>query len=53
MEKNKDNFIKMEFISLPDNVGLARVLIASLVARVDLTLNDLEEIKRCWSLLLN
>lgn len=45
MEKNKENFIKIDFLSLADNVALARVLIASLVARIDITLNDLEEIK--------
>lgn len=42
--KNK-NIIKMELLSLAENVALARVVIASLVAHVDGTLNDLEEIK--------
>jgi len=45
MSKNKENFIKLQFYSLPENVALARVLIASLVAQADVTLNDLEEIK--------
>ncbi|MFZ5943442.1 MAG: anti-sigma F factor [Bacillota bacterium] len=45
MQKNKKNHIKLEFMSLPENVALARVLISSLVAQVDTTLNDLEEIK--------
>lgn len=44
MNKN-DNYVRLEFKSLPENVALARVLISSLVAQVDTTLNDLEEIK--------
>ncbi|NLT96517.1 MAG: anti-sigma F factor [Clostridia bacterium] len=43
--KNLENYIRLEFSSLPENVALARVLIASLVAQLDTTLNDLEEIK--------
>lgn len=39
------NSMKMEFLSVPDNVALARVTVASLAAQADLTLNDLEEIK--------
>ncbi|KJS82726.1 MAG: ATPase [Peptococcaceae bacterium BICA1-8] len=42
---NRDNYIKLEFSSLPENVALARVLIASLVVQVDTTINDLEEVK--------
>ncbi|MDK2822576.1 MAG: hypothetical protein PWQ67_2531 [Clostridia bacterium] len=45
MVNYKKNFVKLEFSSLPENVALARVLIASLMAQVDFTLNDLEEIK--------
>jgi stage II sporulation protein AB (anti-sigma F factor) len=43
--KKIENFIRLEFLSLPENVALARVLIASLVAQLDATLNDLEEVK--------
>ncbi|KJS22595.1 MAG: ATPase [Clostridiaceae bacterium BRH_c20a] len=43
--KNRDNYIKLEFSSLPENVALARVLIASLVVQVDTTITDLEEVK--------
>ena len=39
------NQLKMEFLSLQDNVGLARVTVASFAAQDDLTLNELEEIK--------
>ncbi|WP_227766073.1 anti-sigma F factor [Zhaonella formicivorans] len=42
---NWRNYIKLEFASLPENVGLARVAVASFASQVDLTLNDLEEIK--------
>ncbi|KKM08892.1 ATPase [Clostridiales bacterium PH28_bin88] len=37
--------MKLEFPSLPENVGLARVAVASFAAQDDMTLNDLEEIK--------
>jgi len=43
--KKGDNYIKLEFSSLPENVALARVLIASLVVQADTTINDLEEVK--------
>lgn len=39
------NHMRLEFLSLPENVGLARVAVASFVAQLDLTLNDLEELK--------
>ena len=39
------NMLNMEFLSLQDNVGLARVAVASFAAQEDLTLNELEEIK--------
>lgn len=47
MKKDKkiSNAMQMEFLSLPENVGLARVAIASFAAQLDLTLNDLEEVK--------
>ena len=48
MTKKNDkvlNLLKMEFLSLQENVGLARVAVASFAAQDDLTLNELEEIK--------
>ncbi|SMB95052.1 stage II sporulation protein AB (anti-sigma F factor) [Desulfonispora thiosulfatigenes DSM 11270] len=45
MTEKTMNHVKIEFSSLPENVSLARVLIASLVAQIDTTLNDLEEVK--------
>lgn len=39
------NMLKMEFLSLHENVSLARVAVASFAAQDDLTLNELEEIK--------
>ncbi len=48
MSKKSDkifNSLKMEFLSLQENVGLARVAVASFAAQDDLTLNELEEIK--------
>ncbi len=45
MDKIVRNQIKLEFISIPENVGLARITIAALASQLDLTLNDLEEIK--------
>ena len=43
--QNWQNYIRLELASIPENVGLARITIASFVSQVDLTLNDLEEIK--------
>jgi stage II sporulation protein AB (anti-sigma F factor) len=48
MTKKSDkvlNLLRMEFLSLQENVGLARVAVASFAAQDDLTLNELEEIK--------
>jgi stage II sporulation protein AB (anti-sigma F factor) len=45
MEKLVKNSIKLEFTSIGENVALARVTVAALVSQLDLTLNDLEEIK--------
>lgn len=45
MSEKTINHVKIEFLSLPENVSLARVLIANLVAQIDTTLNDLEEVK--------
>jgi len=39
------NYLEMEFLSLPANVGVARVAVASFAAQLDFTLSDLEEIK--------
>lgn len=39
------NSMRLEFLSLPENVGLARVAVAAMVAQTDITLNELEEIK--------
>ena len=49
MSENPDgniiNFMSMEFLSVPENVGLSRVVVASFAAQMDMTLNDMEEIK--------
>ncbi|MHB1420405.1 MAG: anti-sigma F factor [Bacillota bacterium] len=39
------NQITLELLSVPENVGLARVAIAAFASQLDPTLNDLEEIK--------
>lgn len=39
------NELKMEFPSLPTNVGFARVVIASFAAQLDFTLSELEELR--------
>lgn len=41
----KNNQIKLTFSSLPENVGTARLLVASVGSQLDLSLNDLEELK--------
>ncbi|MBP2653516.1 MAG: anti-sigma regulatory factor, serine/threonine protein kinase [Firmicutes bacterium] len=40
-----NNHIKMNFTSNSENIGIARVTAAAFAAQVDLTLNDIEEIK--------
>lgn len=45
MDKIVNNRIRLEFISKGENVALARITIAALVSQLELTLNDLEEIK--------
>lgn len=45
MDKIVKNRIKLEFSSLGENVALARITIAALASQLELTLNDLEEIK--------
>ncbi|MDK2820050.1 MAG: hypothetical protein PWP31_15 [Clostridia bacterium] len=39
------NKMILEFLSVPENVGLARVAVAAFAAQVDMKLNELEEIK--------
>ena len=41
----KENYLLITFPSLPENVGLARVIVASFAAQLDFTLNELEEIR--------
>lgn len=41
----KTNQVKMEFDSLPENVSLARVVVASFATQSDITISELEEIK--------
>ncbi|NLW06397.1 MAG: anti-sigma F factor [Clostridia bacterium] len=41
----RENSMTLEFLSLPENVGLARVAVATFAAQVDITLNEMEEIK--------
>ncbi len=39
------NYLKLEFLSRPENVGIARLAIASFAAQLEFTLGELEEIK--------
>lgn len=39
------NQMRIEFLSIPENVAFSRVVVASFAAQLDFTLNDLEEIK--------
>lgn len=41
----KKNHLELTFSSLAENVGIARMLIASIGAQLDLSLNDIEELK--------
>ncbi|GAB6173930.1 anti-sigma F factor [Paradesulfitobacterium aromaticivorans] len=41
----KDNQLTLKFTSLAENVSIARMLIASVAAQLDLSLNDIEELK--------
>mgnify|MGYP000002603648 CR=1 FL=1 len=41
----KKNLFELKFSSLAENVGIARMLIASIAAQLDLSLNDIEELK--------
>ncbi|GAW91350.1 anti-sigma F factor [Calderihabitans maritimus] len=40
-----ENRVQLKLLSVPENIGLCRVVVASVAARKDLTLNELEEIK--------
>ncbi len=42
---NIKNSMALEILSLAENVGLARVAVAAFAAQVDITLNQVEEIK--------
>jgi stage II sporulation protein AB (anti-sigma F factor) len=44
MEKPK-NSVTLQFKSIPENVSLARVLVATVAAQLDMTISDLEELK--------
>src|SRR5690554_921784 len=41
----ESNYLKVEFPSLPENVSLSRVIVASFAAQLEFTLNELEEIR--------
>ena len=41
----KTNQLNLTFSSIPENVGITRLLIASIGAQLDLSLNDIEELK--------
>lgn len=40
-----DNYLKLEFPSLPQNVGFARVIVATFAAQLEFTLAEIEEIR--------
>lgn len=40
-----DNYVKMEFPSLPENVAFARTAVALFASQLDFTLDELDEIK--------
>jgi len=45
----KANELELTFASLPENVGIARMLIGAIGAQLDLSLNDIEELKVAMS----
>lgn len=45
MEKNYDNEMKIEFISNPNNEAFARISVASFVATLDPTIEEISDIK--------
>jgi stage II sporulation protein AB (anti-sigma F factor) len=40
-----DNFLKLEFPSLPQNVGLARLTVSTFASQLEFTLAEIEEIR--------
>lgn len=42
---NFDNLMRLEFLSRPENVGLARVTIAAFAAQLDFTVSELDDLK--------
>lgn len=49
MEKNYDNEMKIEFISNPNNEAFARISVASFVATLDPTVEEISDIKTAVS----
>ena len=49
MEVNYDNEMKIEFISNPNNEALARISVASFVASLDPTIEEISDIKTAVS----
>ena len=49
MEKKYDNEMKIEFISNPNNEALARISVASFVATLDPTIEEISDIKTAVS----
>lgn len=49
MEENYDNEMKIEFISNPSNEALARISVASFVASLDPTIEEISDIKTAVS----
>lgn len=49
MEKNYDNEMKIEFISNPNNEAFARISVASFVATLDPTIEEISDIKTAVS----
>lgn len=42
---NVKNYVRFEFLSLPENISFARSCVGSFVSQLDCTLDDIEEIK--------
>ncbi|MDP3044030.1 MAG: ATP-binding protein, partial [Bacillota bacterium] len=40
-----ENFLRIEFFSRPENVGLARVAVAAFAAQLDYTISELDDLK--------
>jgi len=49
MEKSYDNEMKIEFVSNPNNEALARISVASFVASLDPTIEEISDIKTAVS----